>query len=154
MLKRTWIIFLACAGISAAAVLAAGAATPTFTPTFTPTVTATPIVTVAPSPTLTITPTAVPAIIVVSLNHNRFNPLAGESVQVTGLRADHGLVNVTVYNAAGTLVRKVADRADAAGPAPAWDGKNQQGQVAASGVYLIMVMGNKLHKRFRIVVLK
>jgi flagellar hook assembly protein FlgD len=129
-------MLLACAGISAAAVLAAGADTPTATPT------------------VTATPTTVPAIIVVSLNHNRFNPLTGETVQVTGLRADHGQVTVTVYNAAGTLVRKVADRVDAASATPVWDGKNQQGQVVASGVYLVMVTGNKLHKRFRIVVLK
>jgi uncharacterized protein (DUF2141 family) len=137
MKKLVCVLLLTGAGLSAGFVFSARADD---TPTVTPTVTA--------------TATAVPPLIVVSLNHNRFNPLAGETVQVTGLRPDHGQVSVTVYNVAGTLVRKVADHVSAAAVAPAWDGKNAQGQVVASGVYLVVVTGNMLHKRFRIVVLK
>jgi flagellar hook assembly protein FlgD len=101
------------------------------------------------------TPTATPetAVRVVSLDHNRFNPLAGETVHVVGLRPDHGSITVMVYNVSGTLVRRLADRAEA-GTVPAWDGRNDQGQIVASGVYLVVATGNKLHKRFRIVVLK
>jgi hypothetical protein len=140
MEKRIGILLLACLWINAVCLLPAVADTPTATVTATPTVTP--------------TSTAVPAITVVSLSHNRFNPLAGESVQVTGLRPDHGQVSVTVYNTAGLLVRKVADHVNAANVTPSWDGKNEQGQVVASGVYLVMVTGNLLHKRFRIAVLK
>jgi hypothetical protein len=106
----------------------------------------------ADTPTPTVTP-ATP-IRVVSLDHNRFNPLAGESVRMVGLRADHGAVSVMVYNPSGTLVRRVADHADAAVIVPEWDGRNEQGEMVASGVYLVVATGNKLHKRFRIAVLK
>lgn len=146
--KHIWKWLLAGVWLSVGVGLSAHAVS--FTATSTSTATVTPTITA----TVTVTTTVEPPLVVVSLNHNRFNPLAGETVAVTGLRMDHGQVTVTVYNAAGTLVRKVADRVDAANHAFFWDGKNEQGQVVASGVYLVMVTGNRLHKRFRIVVLK
>jgi flagellar hook assembly protein FlgD len=90
----------------------------------------------------------------VSLDHNRFNPLKGEVVRVTSLRADHGTITVMVYNPSGVLVRRVVDHIDALSANAVWDGRNDQNEVVASGVYLVVVTGNKLHKRFRIVVLK
>ena len=142
MKKRIRLFLLACFGLSAGLTLAAWGDTPTATRTATVT------------PTATATSTPVPPIVVVSLSHNRFNPLAGETVRVTGLRADHGQVTITVFNAGGSLVRKLADHQDAANAAIVWDGRNEQGQMVASGVYLVMVSGNKVHKRFRIAVLK
>ncbi len=118
----------------------------------TPTVTVTPTCTI--TPTFTVTPTVAPPVQVVSLDHNRFNPLKGEVVRVTSLRADHGTISVMVYNPSGVLVRRVVDRVDALSANPVWDGRNDQNEVVASGVYLVQVSGNKLHKRFRIVVLK
>lgn len=135
--------------------LAGGAAgaTPTDTVSPTPTISATSTVspTVTPTPTITVTPIV---IAVVHLDHNRFNPLTGERVRVQGLRPDHGDLTIRVFDLSGTLVRRVLDGAAPAPEAPAWDGRNDSGQVVASGVYLIVVTGNKLHKRFRIAVLK
>ncbi len=132
-----------------------GTAVASFTPTETPTVTPTATI----SATYTITPTfthsPTPAIIaLVRLNHNRFNPAQGEAVEILGLRPDHGDITVAIYNAAGIRLRKFTVQAPYGTPPPAWDGKNEQGQTVASGVYYFVLQGNRLHKRLRIAVIK
>lgn len=121
-------------------------ATFTVTPTITPTYTVT--------PTVTPSATNAPPVEVVTLNHNRFNPQASETVSILHLRPDHGQVSVKVYNAAGVLIREVLNRQVSGFETVDWDGKNEQGETVASGVYYIMVTGNRLHKRLRIAVIK
>jgi hypothetical protein len=134
-----WLPVLAVFFTAAAAV----ADTPTPTPEATPTIT----------PTATPPNTPVP-IAMVHINHNRFNPAAGESVQVTGLRTEHGKVTIQVFTPDGKRVRNLAEGQELGGTTPAWDGRNEQGETVASGVYVVVVSGTKLHKRFRIAVLK
>jgi hypothetical protein len=168
---RTQVLTLALAALAACLARPAAAATPTATLTATPTITESPTLsptatlsaTYTVSPTVTISPTPPPTptvtvtpivIAVVSIDHNSFNPLTGASVRVLGLRPDHGGVTVHVFDLSGTLIRVVQENLGATQVPPAWDGRNESGQVVASGVYLIVVSGNKLHKRYRIAVLK
>lgn len=158
-ITRTYALTFILAAVLGALAGAAAGATPTDTPTDTPTPTETRTATPTPteSATYTVTPTVTLTpiqIIVVHLDHNRFDPLAGEHVRVRGLRPDHGDVTIRVFDLSGTLVRRVLDGVPPGPEPPAWDGRNDSGQVVASGVYLIVVTGNKLHKRFRIAVLK
>ncbi|MEW6516343.1 MAG: FlgD immunoglobulin-like domain containing protein [candidate division FCPU426 bacterium] len=140
--------------------------TPTFTSTFTitPTPTITLTVTHSPtitptftiSPTSTVTPTATEAFnLRVSVNHNSFNPMEGQTLEVQNLTTLHGEVTVRVYSQSGTLVRELAkEQTLVRGMVPIWDGRNDRGEVVASGVYVVVVSGNKLHKRFRVAVIK
>lgn len=127
---------------------------PTFTPTATISLTATISPTISPTPTLSASVTGTVPLQVVTLNHNRFNPEASETVQVIGLRPDHGQVDIQIFTQAGILVRHLVDHQSVGYTEPAWDGKNGQGETVASGVYIFVVTGTKLHKRFRIIVLK
>lgn len=125
------------------------AVTATFTVTITPTLTPTVLPTGSPTPTSTEVVVAL-----VRLNHNRFNPAAGESLQIMGLKPEHGDVAIKVFTTSGYLVREWTSAGAAGDREAAWDGRNQQDQVVASGVYVVVVTGNRLHKRLRIAVLK
>jgi len=152
-MTRLFKIFtLAVLTIISVAQLAISATTPTSTFTCTPTVTPTPTI----SPTLTITPTATEVVNVrVSVNHNYFNPQAGQTLEIQNLNSLHGNVTIRIFNQNGILIRELMkDEALVRGTIPVWDGRNSAGEVVASGVYVIMVNGNKLHKRFRVAVIK
>lgn len=141
-------------------------ASPTFTATRTasPTFTMTPTITVSPtisptftiSPTATVTPTATEVFnLRVSLNHNSFNPLAGQTLEIQNLTTLHGETTIRVYSQSGILVRELAkDQPVTRGVVPAWDGRNDSGEVVASGVYIVIVNARKFHKRFRVAVIK
>jgi flagellar hook assembly protein FlgD len=144
-MKKTAVLFLAAACSLTAVSLYAATPIPTVTPTRT--VTLTPTI----SATSTVTP---PPVAVVTLNHNRFDPLLSETVAVVNLRPEHGHVLIKVFNASGMLIRKLLDQDIVNFEPVAWDGKNEQGQVVASGVYYVVVSGNRLHKRLRIAVIK
>lgn len=166
--------WLAALGTILALTVPAFAATPTDTPTETPTFTATrtasptftvtPTITVSPtisptftiSPTATVTPTATEVFnLRVSLNHNSFNPLAGQTLEIQNLTTLHGETTIRIYSQSGILVRELAkDQPVTRGVVPAWDGRNDSGEVVASGVYIVIVNARKFHKRFRVAVIK
>lgn len=139
------VLFILALAASAQAAVPPDTATPT--PTVTQTATPTPTIT----PTSTITPLPV---LVVRPNHNRFNPMLGETVSVLNLRPDHGQVTIRVLDLSGAVIRVLLDGEAVPAQAPVWDGRNAQGETVASGVYVIVAAGNKLHKRFRVAVIK
>jgi hypothetical protein len=67
-------------------------------------------------------------------NHpNPFNPVTSLKFRV----ARSGRVRIEVLDLAGRVVRRLVDQNFAAGPHEVtWDGRNDQGQAVASGVYL------------------
>lgn len=70
-----------------------------------------------------------------TVDANSFDPTAGEDVTISTPAASDGLL-VDVYNMAGSLVRKL----DADGAmSVTWNGKNQNGEFVASGVYFLWI---------------
>ncbi len=70
---------------------------------------------------------------VVAVNANSFEPLAGESVEIT-LGSYEGTATVRVYNMAGTHVRTLEG-----GSPISWYGDNDAGDSVASGVYFLRI---------------
>lgn len=134
--------------------------TPTISPTpsVTPTSTITPTITPTPtiSPTITVSPTATEAFnLRVTVNHNSFNPLEGQTLEIQNLTTLHGETTIRIYSQSGTLIRELTkDQAVTRGVIPTWDGRNDEGEIVASGVYVVIVNGQKLNKRFRVAVIK
>jgi len=87
-------------------------------------------------------------------NHpNPFNPTTTIGYEVP---AGAERVTLKVYDVAGRLVRTLVDRpAHAAGPASAtWDGRNQRGERAVSGVYFYELTAGTARETRRMVLLK
>jgi hypothetical protein len=81
-----------------------------------------------------ITETATPETFFVEAYPNPFNP----STQIRFAMKDAGLATLRIYNLNGQLVREVLNEYRAAGEyAASWDGRNDRGITAASGVYFI-----------------
>lgn len=100
------------------------------------------------------TPTPIVPAVLVHVNHNRFNPLVGETVEVRGLTALHQKVNIRVFSQTGVLIKELLKDQEPGGQVPAWDGRNAGNEVVGNGVYVIVVTGYKLEKRFRVAVIK
>ena len=123
------------------------------TPTISATYTASPTITISPTPSVTATPTPTVAP-QLTLNRNKFNPSRGETLTIKGIGPHHGDVEIKVYTVMGTLLREWTQPADQWQTPPVWDGRNADNEVVASGVYVIMLRGDRLQKRLRIAVLK
>lgn len=69
------------------------------------------------------------------LNRNSFDPARGEIVTISfGTTADD--VMVRIYNMAGTLVRTLEP---AGASSTTWNGRNEEGELVASGVYFLLI---------------
>lgn len=73
-----------------------------------------------------------------TLSANAFTPAAGEKLEIS-FGAGVNETTVRIYNMAGTLVRTLepGDSPDAR-----WDGRNGEGELVASGVYLLLIETN------------
>ncbi|MGQ0722835.1 MAG: hypothetical protein ACT4PE_14890 [Candidatus Eiseniibacteriota bacterium] len=69
----------------------------------------------------------------VAVDRNRFDPLAGEAVRISA-ESDDANVSVEVYDLAGRRVRLLSGAGFVE-----WDGRNGDGEAAASSVYLLRV---------------
>jgi hypothetical protein len=69
----------------------------------------------------------------VAVDRNRFDPLAGETVRISAESGDAN-VSVEVYDLAGRRVRLLSGAGFVE-----WDGRNGDGEAAASSVYLLRV---------------
>lgn len=107
-----------------------------------------------PDPTFTHTPTYEEDAFF--LDRNAFNPGEGEGVNIIAAAAVGGRYDLNVYNSAGELIRHLLKkdlietgiiRAD-------WDGRNDHGDIVASGVYLIHVEAPKFARVQRIAVIR
>ncbi len=85
-----------------------------------------------------------------TVDANSFDPTAGEDVTISYGAASDGLI-VDVFNMAGVLVRKL----DAEGASSVmWNGKNQNGEIVASGVYFLWIRTNDSDNVRKVAVVK
>jgi flagellar hook assembly protein FlgD len=89
----------------------------------------------------------------ITVDENFFNPELGESVRI-GLGTYSGAVTVEVYNLAGTLVRTIEESVSGEDPAVLWNGRNDAGDVAASGVYLLRIQTESERQVRKVAVVK
>jgi fibronectin type 3 domain-containing protein len=94
---------------------------------------------------------------------NAFNPAKGQTAPVALSEVQPGHTWVKVYNLAGELIRNLWEGNVGAQFNPdypfllslAWDGKNDRGEIVASGVYLIHVEGqSRYHQSRKVAVIK
>ncbi len=135
-------------------------ATNTVTSTATNTATITPTSTTSSIPiqtsTITNTPTSTPTVINnFSLSANVFNPINGVTLQVRYGVSQAGMVDVAVYNIAGERVRQLASgNAGMGNYTAAWDGKDDRGQIAASGIYIVEINETYHRQLLKLLVVK
>ncbi len=90
----------------------------------------------------------------VSLVNNLFNPLAGGQAAIT-YSVDTGQVVIRLYTLQGRLIRKLVDEYRAAGSYTVnWDGRNEDNEVVASGIYLMRIEAEGVKQTRRIAVIK
>lgn len=89
-----------------------------------------------------------------SLYQNYPNPFNPVTTIKFDLPAD-GKVNIAVYNILGQQVRTLVDRDFAAGTySVTWDGKNDRGRIAASGIYIYQIKTDKFTQARKMLFLK
>jgi hypothetical protein len=114
------------------------------------------------TPTITFTPilnhTGTPVYAdIFYVDHNWFNPAQGPvsiEVDCTLFPGDYSLI---LYNSAGEKVRTLASPRYQNGPVYewyAWDGRNDYGEMCASGVYIIYATESFKYKFRRVLLVK
>lgn len=89
-------------------------------------------------------------------NKNVFNPEQGGTLTISLKAPDSGRVTVKVYNIAGELVRPVFEADVQAGLwfQAIWNGRNEDGDIVASGVYFVSVKGAGIKSIRKVVLMK
>jgi hypothetical protein len=86
-----------------------------------------------------------------SIYPNPFNPSTHVSYSVK----DDAVVNISVYNHKGQLIRNLVDASIAAGQHRiSWDGKDMKGQSCASGIYYIHMNADRYSEMRKTVLMK
>jgi hypothetical protein len=84
-----------------------------------------------------------------------FKPLQGQAAQLTTALTLPGKVSVRIYDTMGRRVREMFDGSRAAGNyLDIWDGRNDDGSMCASGVYLVRFETPEFKTTKRVVLLK
>ena len=88
------------------------------------------------------------------VSRNVLRPLSGETLEIDVNLCETGHYRVTVYNSAGELVRVLRsnDNQTPLQDPVLWDGKNNQGDTVASGVYLIRFTNPSTDLQSRVIV--
>ncbi|MBI4064367.1 MAG: hypothetical protein HY401_08730 [Elusimicrobia bacterium] len=87
--------------------------------------------------------------------NNIFNPARGQKATFKYSSSSAGRYRLAVYTANGDLVKILTDRFEESGMSTLnWDGKNGDGQMVASGVYLVHLEGPGVSKTQKAVVVK
>ncbi len=108
-------------------------------PTPTPTPTVTPTITPTPEP---------PKEEALFISRNIFNPNAGETLEIRWAALGPGKVSLVIYNTAGELVRSLLEKhipGKGVSETTTWDGRNEKGDLVASGVYIVYLKGRRSH---------
>jgi hypothetical protein len=108
--------------------------TPTRTPTVTPTITLSPTITSSP----TITPTTS---LPLALSVNQFDELSGTPLSISFV-SNGGVIDLRVYNVTGASVRHLITQVSipAGSHTVSWDGKDDNGEPVATGLYMVVVL--------------
>jgi hypothetical protein len=89
------------------------------------------------------------------LYNNLFNPARSEHMRIDFTVGSEGSYAIRIYTLIGELVKTLIDETRAAGSyTEVWDGKNDSGETAASGVYLVHVEGPGISVTRKAVILK
>ena len=90
------------------------------------------------------------------LNRNTINIASGEMVQARFSLSKPEHVDIRIYTIAGELVKKLYNKQlIVAGEEQVnWDGKNDEGQLIASGVYLIYLKTPSFEKLRKVIVIR
>ncbi len=89
----------------------------------------------------------------IAVDENFFNPELNESVRV-GLGAYSGAVTLEIYNLAGTLVQTIDEEVSGDDSGVYWNGTNDEGEVVASGVYLLRIQTDREEQVRKVAVVK
>ena len=85
---------------------------------------------------------------------NLFNPMAGEQVTFS-YSVIPGHVSLKIYSLRGTLVRTMVDQDESAGDyTVTWDGRDTDGEIVASGIYLVNFESNQNKSTKKVAVVK
>jgi flagellar hook assembly protein FlgD len=90
------------------------------------------------------------------VDRNALNSSQGQILNIRLGASMGGRVSLRIYNSSGELIRTLLDR-EAPGSLAwnlVWDGRNDNGDLAASGVYLIRFSGPRLTETRRLVIIR
>jgi len=92
----------------------------------------------------------------VFINTNIFRPLQGNPLIIGFKAVNNGRLTVKVFDLSGELVRFVDEQYVDAGQlySTNWDGRNQNGEWAGSGIYIVSVYGAGTRVLKKVIVLK
>lgn len=87
----------------------------------------------------------------ISIYPNPFNP----DTTISFYLQEHGLVNLSIYNMRGELVKKLVDNEEKSGIQKIkWDGKDEYGKPVSSGMYYFKISTGKYSSTKKMVLLK
>jgi hypothetical protein len=86
-----------------------------------------------------------------SIHPNPFNPQTTVAISL----ASPGLVQIAIYDVRGALVRRLVDQTMSAGDhAISWNGVDDRGRAATSGIYFVRMIAGRYSETKKIVMLK
>jgi hypothetical protein len=130
---------------------ATSACTPTPSPTVSPTATATP----SPTPWIVYaTPTPLPSMGDASIPGNLFRPEKGQALQLNFSVPLEGTVQIDIYSRLGQLLKHFELSVMPGAYTQLWDGRDNQGALLPSGIYVAQFKGKGLFKTVKLAVLK
>lgn len=90
------------------------------------------------------------------LYNNLFNPTKSEKVYVRYDLTKDQNVNIVVYNIIGQKIKELVNERKGAGSYTdlTWDGKNDNGEVVASGTYIIYLVADEFKEKKKCVIVK
>jgi hypothetical protein len=100
------------------------------------------------------TPTAGPSQGDASIPGNLFHPNAGQPLQLKFYAPLDGGVSIDLYDRGGRLIHHVQRDVSAGSYTELWDGQTDNGDVAASGIYVAQFKGRGLFKTVKFAVIK
>jgi hypothetical protein len=112
-----------------------------------PTLTPTPII-------VYVTATPPPALGAASIPGNIFHPLQGGSLSLNYSLPYAGQLDISIYNRNGVKVKDIQVDSPAGSFSQAWDGRGDNGDLLASGIYVAVFRGKGLNKSVKLVIIK
>jgi hypothetical protein len=139
--------------------------TPSPSFTITPSPTASPVVSATPTPTVSPTATVTPWIVYgtatpgplagdASIPGNLFHPDLGQPLQLRYSAPLEGTVQIDLYNRIGGHVRHFERSVSPGSYTELWDGRNDQGSLVATGIYVAQFKAKGLFKTVKFAVVK
>lgn len=90
------------------------------------------------------------------LDQNVFKPDIEEKLNIFVYTSFDGQVKINVYNVAGEFVKKIVDefRNEGRYSSDSWDGRDKQGKIVSSGVYVVTLEAQNFHKTHKVIIIR